>query len=236
MAFFYDLFTHWSGPPVLGGPCRGRIATGRNRVRQPPRGRLLAAFRSLTCVVTTAPRRAFGPRVIRTRIRPLAGAECAPNSNRGRTAGTVCNQFAPAVGRTQACHAHLASAENRSPETRLKRNLGLVSEGHLTGVGRPVLWMRRSGFRNPAVGLSGLGGPHSTCLGRCAWRSPGYRRERLLDGNRVEVQERPRDEKDDHCLVTFPLILDLSDLECRSSASGVPERAKRCLIAFSVTP
>ena len=43
------------------------------------------------CVVTTAPRRAFGPRVIRTRIRPLAGAECAPNSNRGREAGPSAN-------------------------------------------------------------------------------------------------------------------------------------------------
>lgn len=85
----FTTLTHRSGPPVLGGPCRGRIDTGPGRVRQSPGGLLLAAFRSLACVVTTATRRAFGPRVIRTRIRPLAGAECAPNSNRGRTAGTV---------------------------------------------------------------------------------------------------------------------------------------------------
>ena len=39
-----------------------------------------------------------------------------------------------------------------------------------------------------------------------------------------------------HCLVTFPLMLDLSDLECRSSASGVPERTNLWRIAFSVTP
>ena len=55
----------------------------------------------------------------------------------------------------------------------------------------------------------------------------------LRDGDR---QERPRDEKDDHCTVTFPLILDLSDLECRSSASGVPDRTNLWRIAFSVTP
>ena len=84
-------------PPVLGGPCRGRIDIGPGRIRQSPRGLLLAAFRSLACVVTTAPRRAFGPRVIRTRIRPLAGAECAPNSNRGRTAGTVHTWSLPAL-------------------------------------------------------------------------------------------------------------------------------------------
>ena len=129
-------------PPVLGGPRRGRIATGLGRVRRPTRGRLLAAFRSLTCVVTTATRRAFGPRVIRTRIRPLAGAECAPNSNRGREAGTFRHDV-PAPGRTQACHAHLASAENRSSETGRTEQMAVwtlrpVSEGHLTGVGRPV--------------------------------------------------------------------------------------------------
>ena len=93
-------------------------------------------------VVTTAPRRAFGPRVIRTRIRPLAGAECAPNSNRGRTAGPFRHDV-PATGRTQACHAHLAAAENRSSETGRTEQMAVwtlrpVSEGHLTGVGRPV--------------------------------------------------------------------------------------------------
>ena len=69
-----------------------------------------------------------------------------------------------------------------------------------------------------------------------ARQEEAHRRERLLDLNRVEVQERPRDEKDDHCTVTFPLILDLSDLECRSSASGVPERRNLWRIAFAVTP
>lgn len=31
----FTTFTHWSGPPVLGGPCRGRTATGPSRVRRP---------------------------------------------------------------------------------------------------------------------------------------------------------------------------------------------------------
>ena len=85
MAFFYDLFTHWSG-----------TSGSRRSVSRPHEWseRLLSAFPPV-CVVTTAPRRAFGPRVIRPRIRPLAGAECAPNSNRGRTAGAVCKRRIP---------------------------------------------------------------------------------------------------------------------------------------------
>lgn len=141
MAFFYDLYA------LVGTSGSRRSASRPHSYRAwprtaAPRGRLLAAFRSLTCVVTAAARRAFGPRVIRTRIRPLAGAECAPNSNRGRTAGPFRHDV-PAPGRTQACHAHLAAAENRSPETgrteqTAVRTLRPVSEGHLTGVGRPV--------------------------------------------------------------------------------------------------
>ena len=133
MAFFYDLY-------ALVGTSGSRRSVSRPHEWSE---RLLSAFPPV-CVVTTAPRRAFGPRVIRTRIRPLAGAECAPNSNRGREAGPSANGVSlPCPGRTQACHAHLASAENRSPETgRTERmaawTLRPVSEGHLTGVGRPV--------------------------------------------------------------------------------------------------
>lgn len=59
----------------------------------------------------------------------------------------VCRDMSEAtclsLGRTQACHAHLAAAENRSPETSRTEQMAvwtlrLVSEGHLTGVGRPV--------------------------------------------------------------------------------------------------
>ena len=81
---------------------------------------------------------------------PLAPASSAPASapSRERSAHRTRIEAGPQgpsildvsllSGRTQACHAHLAAAENRSSETGLKRNLGLVSEGHLTGVGRPV--------------------------------------------------------------------------------------------------
>ena len=118
---------------------RVRAATllGYGNHDAPKRSSVPLPFAGLRC--TARAQRAFGPRVIRTRIRPLAGAECTPNSNRGREAGPSANGVSlPCPGRTQACHAHLAAAENGSPETRLKSSLGLVSEGHLTGVGRPV--------------------------------------------------------------------------------------------------
>lgn len=108
-----------------------------------PRGGLLAAFRSLACVVTTATRRAFGPRVIRTRIRPLR--ERSAHRTRIETGRKDRLQTAYSLpsGRTQACHAHLASAENRSPEAGRTEQMAVwtlrpASEGHLTGVGRPV--------------------------------------------------------------------------------------------------
>ena len=75
-------------PPVLGGPRPGRNATWLREPRRSEEVFCPAAVRRLA-LFTARARRAFGPRVIRTRIRPLAGAECAPNSNRGRTAGTV---------------------------------------------------------------------------------------------------------------------------------------------------
>ena len=81
-----------------------------------------------------------------------------------------------------------------------------------------------------------LGLPESSCRFIGSRRTAFYLPRQMRLAISGEGQERPRDEKDYHCLVTFPLMLDLSDLECRSSASGVPERAKRWRIAFSVTP
>lgn len=217
MAFFYDLY-------ALVGTSGSRRSVSRSHSyrAQPrtasPRGRLLAAFRSLTCVVTTATRRAFGPRVIRTRIRPLAGAECAPNSNRGRAAGTAIRDVSllPAAPKRAMRILRLRKIVLLKPAARSKWRYG------------PCGWFQKDTLRVSVVRYDG-----------CAARASGiqlsvYRVS--ADRTLLEVQERPRDEKDDHCAVTFPLILDLSDLECRSSASGVPERTKRWRIAFSVTP
>ena len=169
MAFFYDHFSHWSG---TSGSRRPAPRSHGYRVRSHtavPEGTSSCGipFSLMRCHHRGAAG-LWPPRHPHPHPPPRGSGVRTELESRPYRTGTVCNQFAPAVGRTQACHAHLASAENRSPETGLKRNLGLVSEGHLTGVGRPVLWMRRSGFRNPAVGLSGLGGPHSTCRVRCA--------------------------------------------------------------------
>lgn len=142
MAFFYD-------PYALVGTSGSRRSVPRPHSyrAQPrtasPRGRLLAAFRSLTCVVTTAPRRAFGPRVIRTRIRPLRERSAHRTRIETGPQGPSIRGVSLPSGRTQACHAHLASAENRSSEAGRTEQMAVwtlrpASEGHLTGVGRPV--------------------------------------------------------------------------------------------------
>ena len=130
-------------PPVLGGSRPGRNATWLWEPRRSEEVFYPTAVRRLA-LFTARAQRAFGPRVIRTRIRPLCGSgvHTELESRPGRR-GRLQTAHPCSSGRTQACHAHLATAENRSPETGRTEQMAVwtlrpVSEGHLTGVGRPV--------------------------------------------------------------------------------------------------
>ena len=162
MAFFYDLFTHWSGTSgsrrSASGPQR-YLATGTTTLR---RG-LPSHCRSPACVVyRPGAAGLWPPRHPHPHPPPLRER----SAHRTRIEAGMqdrSNVTSPPPAATKRAMRILRLRKNGSPETRLKPDLGLVSEGHLTGVGRPVRWMCPEGFRIPAVGLSGLGGPHSTC-------------------------------------------------------------------------
>ena len=133
----FTTFTHWSGTSgsrrSASGPQR-YLATGTTTLR---RG-LLSHCRSPACVVYRPGAAGLWPPRHPHPHPPPRGSGVRTELESRPDCRDRSNVTSPPSGRTQACHAHLATAENGSPETRLKQDLGLVSEGHLTGVGRPV--------------------------------------------------------------------------------------------------
>ena len=214
MAFFYDLYALVGNLRFSEVRVRAATLLGYGNHDAPKRSSVPLPFAGLRC--TARARRAFGPRVIRTRIRPLAGAECAPNSNRGRTAGAVCKRRIPAT----------PAAPKRAMRILRLRKIVLLKPGSSRAWG----WFQKDTLRVSVVRYDG-----------CAARASGIQLSVYRVSADLALLVFPGLATVDfpagyHCTVTFPLMLDLSDLECRSSASGVPERTKRWRIAFSVTP
>ena len=142
MAFFYDTYalvgTSGSRKPA-SGPQR-YLATGTTTLR---RG-LLSHCRSPACV-TYRPGAAglWPPRHPHPHPPPCGSGVRTELESRPDCRDRLQTAHPCSSGRTQACHAHLATAENRSSETGRTEQMAVwtlrpVSEGHLTGVGRPV--------------------------------------------------------------------------------------------------
>ena len=137
MAFFYDTYA-----PVGTSGSR-KSASGPQRYLAPGTATLRRGLpshcRSPACVVyRPGAAGLWPPRHPHPHPTPCGGGVRTELESRPGCRGRLQTAYSCPSGRTQACHAHLATAENRSSETRLKSSLGLVSEGHLTGVGRPV--------------------------------------------------------------------------------------------------